>query len=47
MSAVRHLVLSQSARDRRTDPQTDKITTPKTALAHARAVKIARRRYFL
>ena len=35
--AVRHLVLSQSARV--TDGQTDRITTPKTALAYARAVK--------
>ena len=26
--------------DRRTDRQTDRITTPKTALAYARAVKI-------
>ena len=36
--AVRHLVLSQSTRV--TDRQTDRITTPKTALAYARAVKI-------
>ena len=35
--AVRHLVLSQSTRV--TDGQTDRITTPKTALAYARAVK--------
>ena len=43
ISAVRHLFLSQSTRvtDGRTDRQTDKITTPKTALAYARAVKIA------
>ena len=45
MSAVRHLVLSQSTRvtdrqtDGQTDGQTDRITTPKTALAYARAVK--------
>ena len=37
ISAVRHLVLSQSTRV--TDRQTDRITTPKTALASARAVK--------
>ena len=39
---MRHLVLSQSTRvtDRRTDGQTDRITTPKTALAYARAVKM-------
>ena len=36
ISAVRHLVLSQSTRV--TDGQTDRITTPKTALAYARAV---------
>ena len=43
ISAVRHLVLSQSTRvtDGRTDGQTDRITTPKTALAYARAVKIS------
>ena len=42
ISAVRHLVLSQSTRvtDRQTDGQTDRITTPKTALAYALAVKI-------
>ena len=42
ISAVRHLVLSQSTRvtDRQTDGQTDRITTPKTAVAYARAVKI-------
>ena len=41
MSTVRHLVLSQSTRvtDGRTDRRTDRITTPKTALAYARAVK--------
>ena len=41
--AVHHLVLSQSTRvtDGQTDRQTDRITTPKTALAYARAVKIA------
>ena len=41
ISAVRHLVLSQCTRvtDRRVDEQTDRITTPKTALAYARAVK--------
>ena len=37
ISAVRHLVLSQCTRV--TDGQTDRITTPKTALAYARAVK--------
>ena len=38
---VRHLVLSQCTRvtDRQTDGHTDRITTPKTALAYARAVK--------
>ena len=36
ISAVRHLVLSQSTRV--TDRQTDRITTLKTALAYARAV---------
>ena len=42
ISAVRHLVLSQSTRvtDRQTDERTDRITNPKTALAYARAVKI-------
>ena len=42
ISAVRHLVLSQSTRvtEGRTDRRTDRITTPKTALAYARAVKI-------
>ena len=42
ISVVRHLVLSQSTRvtDRQTDGRTDRITTPKTALAYARAVKI-------
>ena len=41
-SAVHHLDLSQSAcvTDRRTDGRTDRITTPKTALAYARAVKM-------
>ena len=40
ISAVRHLVLSQCTRvtDGRTDGQMDRITTPKTALAYARAV---------
>ena len=38
ISAVRHLVLSQSTRV--TDRRTDRITTPKTALAYARAVII-------
>ena len=38
ISAVRHLVLSQCTRV--TDGRTDRITTPKTALAYARAVKI-------
>ena len=37
ISAVHHLVLSQSTRV--TDIQTDRITTSKTALAYARAVK--------
>ena len=47
ISAVRHLVLSQCTRvtdrqrdRRRTDGQTDRITTPKIALAYGRAVKI-------
>ena len=42
ISAVRHLILSQSTRvtDGQTDGQTDRITTPKTALAYTRAVKI-------
>ena len=41
LSAVRHLVLSQSTRvtDGQTDRRTDRITTPKTALAYAGAVK--------
>ena len=44
ISAVRHLVLSQSTRvtDRETDRRTDRITTSKTALAYARAVKTDR-----
>ena len=37
ISAVRNLVLSQSTRV--TDRRTDRTTTPKTALAYARAVK--------
>ena len=37
MYAVRHSVLSQCTRV--TDGQTDRITTPKTALAYARAVE--------
>ena len=37
ISAVHHLVLSQCTRV--ADVQTDRITTPKTALAYARAVK--------
>ena len=37
ISAVHHLVLPQSTRV--TDRRTDRITTPKTALAYARAVK--------
>ena len=47
ISAVRHLVLSQSTRvtDRRTDRRTDRITTPKTALAYAGAVKMAINKY--
>ena len=42
ISAVRHLVLSQCMRvtDRHTDGQTDRITTPKAALASARTVKM-------
>ena len=42
ISAVHHLDLSQSTRvtDRRTDRQRDRITTFKTALAYARAVKM-------
>ena len=38
---MHHLVLSQSTRvtDGRTDRRTDRITTPKTALVYARAVK--------
>ena len=42
ISAVRHLVLSQSTHvtDGQTDGQTDIITTPKTTLAYARAVKM-------
>ena len=41
ISVLRHLVLSQSTRvtDRQTNGLTDRITTPKTALAYARAVK--------
>ena len=41
ISAVRHLGLSQSTRvtDRQMDRRTDRITTPKTVLAYARAVK--------
>jgi len=41
ISAVRHLVLSQCTRvtDGQTDRRTDRITTPKTALAYARAVE--------
>ena len=38
LSAVHHLALSQSTRV--TDGRTDRITTPKTALAYARAVKL-------
>ena len=43
ISAVRHLVLSQCTRvrtDKQTDGWTDRITTPKTALAYARVVKM-------
>ena len=40
ISAVRHLVLSRCTRV--TDRRTDRITTPKTALAYAGAVKIDR-----
>ena len=41
ISAVRRLVLSQCTRvtDRQTDGRTDRITTPKTAIAYASAVK--------
>ena len=43
ISAVHHLYFSQSTRvtdrDGQTDRRTDRITTPKTALAYARAVK--------
>ena len=42
MFAVRHLVLSQSTHvtdSGQTNGRTDRITTPKTALAYARAVK--------
>jgi len=47
ISAVRHLVLSQSTRvtDGQTDRQTDRITIPKTALAYARAVKTVKTAY--
>ena len=38
ISAVRHLFLSQCTRV--TDGLTDRITTPKTVLAYARAVKM-------
>ena len=40
ISAVHHLVLSQSMRvtDGQADRQMDSVTTPKTALAYARAV---------
>ena len=42
ISAVRHSVLSQCTRvtDRQTDGRTDRITSPKTALAYAGAVKM-------
>ena len=43
ISAVRHLVLSQCAHV--TDGRTDRITTPKTALAYARAVKTLHQAY--
>ena len=48
ISAVHHLVLSQSTRvtDRQTDGRTDRITTPKTALAYARAVKNVKNHVF-
>jgi len=41
---VRYLVLSQSTRvtDRRTDGHTDRITTPKTALAYAHLSLLSR-----
>ena len=47
ISAVLHLVLSQSTRvtDGQTDGRTDRITTPKTALAYARAVKMISCKY--
>jgi len=41
ISAVRHLVLSKCTRV--TDGRTDRITTPMTALAYARAVKSVQR----
>ena len=46
ISAVRHLVLSQSTRvtDRQIDGRTDRITTLKTSLAYARAVKMSQRK---
>ena len=42
ISAVRHFFsfVTMHACDRETDRRTDRITTPKTALAYARAVKI-------
>ena len=48
ISTVRHVVLSQSTRvsdghtERQTDGWTNRITTPKTALAYARAVIISK-----
>ena len=44
ISAVHHLVVLQSTRvtDRQTGGRTDRITTPKTALAYARVVKIGK-----
>ena len=49
ISAVRHLVLSQCTHvtDEQTEGWTDRITTPKTALAYARVVKTAWNSYLL
>ena len=45
ISAVRHLVLSQCTRV--TDRRTDRITTPKTALAYARALKMQKNTHMI
>ena len=47
ISAVRHLHLSQCTRvtDGQTDGRTDRITTPKTAVAYARAVKTKKNQF--